>query len=267
MTEEQTLAVTEQNKGLAAMYADDAQDDLSQDDLVMPRILLAQSPSKYVKAEKAKPGQLVGSLEYDLVADRGETIEIIPFHRHKSFRLFKPQAGGGTPKFIAEVPYDSQTIDWERRRLREVDWTYTDLDKKEVTEKLSCFITWNYYVLLADQVESLPRVISFSSTSYTTGKKLSTFTLDAKKAGLPLPFHTYLIGTEDASNEKGDFYKLTVAKGRKTNDDELKNVHYWADLAKQGEIKVDDNIDGDESEVNEAKPTVQKGKVDANAEF
>lgn len=261
------VAVSEKNRGLAAKY-EDGPDDLGQDDLLISRILLAQAQSKYVAAEKASAGQLVGSLEHDLLADKKQTLEIIPFHRTKTFRLFKPVPGGGIPKFITEVPYNAETIEWEKKRLREVLWTYTNGDKKEVKENLSCFISWNYYCLLASQVESLPRVISFSSTSYVVGKKLGTLTLEAKKQGFPLPFKTYKVGTEHVTNDKGSFYKLTVDKGRSTTDAELSNVGYWADLAMKGAIAVDADVDeGGGGGDSFTAQDVEAGRMDADAEY
>jgi len=228
---------------------------------------LAQSQSAYVQDGRATAGQLVGSLEHELLADKGKQIEIIPFERYKSFRLFKPVPGGGTPKFIAEVPYSPETKHWETKRLREVDWTYTDGDGKEVEEKLACFITWNYYALLTSAVEAMPRVVGFQSTSYIVGKKLGTLTLEAKKMGYPLPFKTYKLGTEFKKNDKGSFYIFTVERGRDTTDDELKHVAYWADLAKKGSIKVDDGADDTTDDTAVATPEVQPGQVDDGAEY
>jgi len=260
-------AAVEKNQSLAAMYGD-TDDDLNQSDLLISRILMAQSISAYVQDGKAKAGQLVGSLEHELLADKGKQIEIIPFHRAKTFRLFRPQPGGGTPKFIAEVPYGPDTKVWETKRMREVEWETTDETGKPRTEKLACFITWNYYCLLADGVEAMPRVVGFQSTSYIVGKKLGTFTLEAKKMGYPLPFKTYKLGTELVKNDKGTFYRFTVEKGRDTTDDELKHVTYWADLAKKGSIRVDEGADdtvGGGGPVD--APEVEKGVVDDDADY
>jgi len=264
--EKQVLATVGENKELAEMYTEE-NDDFAQDDLLIPRILLAQAQSKYVVEEKAKPGQLVGSLGHDLLAEKGEYLEIIPFHRNKTFRLFKPQPGGGSPKFITEVPYSLQTKAWERSRLREVDWKYKNLDGVEVTEPLLCFITWNYYVLLSSDVEGLPRVISFSSTSYMTGKMLGTFITEEAKKKIPMPFKTYKVSTEGVSNEKGNFYKLLVLKGRETTNEELSQVTEWASLAKKGDIKVDSAEEESNDSMPAAAPKVEKGIVDDEAEF
>lgn len=260
------LDIKEENKALADMYSTGT-DDFNQEDLVISRLLLAQSQSKYVQSEKAKAGQIVGSLEHDLLAEKGDKLEIIPFHRYKSFRLFKPQPGGGTPKFIAETPYSAETITWEKKRLREVEWEYVNADKVKVKEMLSVFITWNYYCLIANQVELLPRVISFASTSYQAGKNLGTFALEADKQGYPLPFKTYKVGTELMTNDKGSFYRFMIEKGRDTTDEELSNVGYWAELAKKGEIVVDE---GDEDVADAAStdaPDVDKGVVDKDAQY
>ena len=261
------VVLTEDQKALAALYG---ADDFTSDDLVVSRVLLGQAPSKYVQAEKSSAGQIVGSLQHELLADKGKTLEVIPFHRSKTFRLFKPVPGGGTPKFVTEVPYNQETLAWEKGRLREVDWTYTNAERKEVTEKLMCFITWNYYVLLANAVTSLPRVISFSSTSYMAGKTLGTMILEAKKQGLEMPFKTYKVGALHTTNDKGAFYKFNIELGRATTDAELSNVKQWVELAAQGSIKVDENVEDDEggtaSPAHDA-PVVTPGKVDANARF
>jgi hypothetical protein len=263
------VAAVEANKGLAAMYADDSDDQFNQSDLLISRVLLAQAMSKYVAAGKANMGQLVGSLEHELLADKGQTLEVIPFHRVKTFRLFKPQPGAGTPKFITEVPYNPETLVWEEKRLREIDWTYVNADKKTVTEKLNCFISWNYYCLLAKTPEALPRVVSFSSTSYIIGKKLGTMILEAKKQGVPMPFKTYKIGAESRTNDKGTFFVFTVDKGRDTTDAELSHVTYWKELAAKGSVRVDDGVDDADGYTgsDSGGPVVSEGVVDQGAEY
>jgi hypothetical protein len=246
-------ALANPSEELSKMYEEE---DVSGDDILISRVLLMQGQSKLVEEEKASPGQIVGSLEADVLAKSGETIEIIPFHRHKSFRLFKDQPGGGKPLFVKEVPYDVKTAQWEKNKVREVE---------EDGEKLMCFITWNYYVLLANQIEGLPRMLSFSSTNFKMGKKLTTFTVEAKKAGLQLPFKTYKIGCEKTKNEKGNWFIYTVDKGRKTEDEELKHVTYWAKMAKSGAVKVDENIE--ETYVSEGEQRVERGEMKEGDEF
>lgn len=267
LKEKSVLATIKDNKELAAFYGGGQEDDFTQDDLMVPRILLAQSQSKYVVEEKAKAGQLVGSLQHNILADRAQSLEIIPFYRNKTFRLFKPQAGGGSPKFITEVPYSLDTKAWERSKLREVSWTYKNLEGIEVTEKLLCFITWNYYVLLPTNIEGLPCVISFSSTSYTTGKMLGTMIAEESKKGIPMPFKTYQIKTEAVSNEKGNFYKLLVSSGRETLNEELALVTEWAALANKGDIKVDSAEEESNDSMPAPAPTVARGVVNKDDEF
>ncbi len=245
------------NQDLAAQYAEE---DVSSSDMLISRILLMQGQSKIVEEEKAKAGQIVGSLEADLLADMGKTLEIIPFHRYKSFRLFKEREGGGKPVFVMEKPYDKETIGWENQKLREVE-----IDG----QKLMCFITWNYYVLLTNEIAALPRLLSFSSTNFKVGKKLTTFSVEAKKAGLPLPFKTYILGQEKSSNEKGNWFIYTVAKGRKTEKAELDHITGWVSMVKAGSVKVheDDELDDESGGSVADRPPVEEGVAREGDEY
>jgi len=261
----ETAQLANTDKDVADLY-DDEDEALTSSDIMISRILLMQGQSSLVEQEKATPGQIVGSLEADLLADNGQELEVIPFHRYKSFRLFKAQPGGGKPLFIKEMPYDKDTIEWENKRLREVE-----IDG----EMLMCFITWNYYVMLPNELDALPRMMSFSSTNFKVGKMLTTHTVSAAKMfrtryktnkGSFLPFKTYIFGSEKTKNEKGNWFLYNVKKGRETTEAERAAVYEWAKMAKTGGVKVHEDDDLGDIAAND-EPQVEQGKANDGDEF
>ena len=255
VAKDEKTSLVDANKDLAGAYEDD---QVTDQDIILPRILLMQGLSTKVAEGKAKSGQIIDSLSGGLLADVGKSIEVLPIYRFKSFRLFKDMAG--KPQFVKEVPYDADTIDWETKRIREIE---------EDGEKLKVFITLNVFVLVVDKIKALPYMLSFSSTNYKVGKQFNSLTIEAKKAGLALPFKTYIFSQEHTKNEKGQWFLYTVKKGRPSVQAELDEVGPWLKLIKAGKAKAAEAEDDEVAAPGDSTPmpNVEEGEVGNDSRF
>jgi len=201
--------------------------DVDVSDIIIPKMLTMQGLSEFVAEDKAKAGQIVGSLDGNLIADKGEQVEIILFHRFKTWINFK--IVGGKEEFDSIENFTAQNA---------------NLPTEEGDYKR--YQSLNFYCLIAEDLKKesfLPYVVSFKSTNYKTGRAIETFRAKMKEFGKPFCFKTMKLGTKQVENDKGKFYINTVEEGRDTTDQELSKVRHWFSMIKESNIKVDDSAE------------------------
>lgn len=195
-------------------------------DFLIPKLLLMQGVSKLVQEEKARAGEIRGSIDQNKIAEKEGSVEIIPFSVYKTWVTLTKQGS----EFVSQVPLTAANC----QKPREETIEGVDVNN---------FETLNYYCLLPDEIKNgmyLPYVVSFRSTSYQAGKTLETHRARLQEFGKPLPFKTFKLGTAAKKNDKGNFYVFTIAESRDTTEAELDAVKHWHAVVKQGEAKVDD---------------------------
>lgn len=240
-----TDLVKQEACGSLALYGDLMDNDKAKaQDIIIPKILVMQAVSQFVHDDKAKSGELRGSLEANLLAGRGEALDFIAFSKFKTRITFANVKG--KQEYVGQVPWGAEHEGAERTEI---------VDGQELMH----YETLNYYVLLVDDIAqdlAFPYLISFRSTGYKAGKVLETYRTKLQMAGKPLPFKVFSIGAEQVENDKGTFYAPTISMGRNSTDLELSHVKKWFDLVKTAEVKVDDSdlkSEGtDTSEINDA---------------
>lgn len=240
-------AVEVKKQAEVALYAgmmDDA--PVAASDLVMPVLLLMQPTSKLVGDEKAKAGQFVGSLEKNLVAEKGAPIELIPFGVHKTWVIFKKEK-------------EKQIFD----RIEPVTDKNASRPREETIDGTTYqnFETLNYFAVLTSDIAKgfyLPYLIRFRSTGYKTGKTMETFRAKLQQFGKPHCASTFLLSAEYTENLRGKFYVPQLAWGRDTSPEELAAIKPWLETVKAGKAKVDDS-DLRTEEAPHADATVQDG--------
>lgn len=74
-------------------YEGEGQDDISRDDILMPRLKLAQSMSLEVKDKKAEEGDFIHNITGEILCKAGDTINIIAVAYAKEFILWYDRKG------------------------------------------------------------------------------------------------------------------------------------------------------------------------------
>lgn len=192
-------------------------------DLVLGKVLTMQGLSALVADDKAKIGEIRDSLTGQLLAGKGETMELICFHPFKNWVI---NVDG---QFDSIVPFTPENANWE--------W-------EEVVngKKLNRLLTLNYYCLSPADIakgEAFPRLISFRSTAYKTGKKLESMRLRYAKFKKPLASKVFSLTTVAKENEKGKWLIPDVAEKRDTTPAEMKVAVEWATMIAKSNVKVD----------------------------
>lgn len=218
-------------------------------DFLIPKLLLMQGVSKLVQEEKARAGEIRGSIDQNKIAEKEGSVEIIPFSVYKTW-VTLTKVGS---EFVGQEPITAANYNKAREEIK---------DGVEVMN----FETLNYYCLLPEEIKNgmfLPYVVSFRSTSYQAGKTLETHRARLQEFGKPLPFKTFKLGSASKKNDKGSFYVYTIAESRDTTETELEAVKHWHAVVKQGAAKVDDS-DFKERDVT---PSAAAGEVKEGDEY
>lgn len=216
-------------------------------DFLIPKLLLMQSTSQAVKDEKARAGEIRGSIDMNKLAEKEGSLEIIPFSVYKTWVTLKKKGN----EFVGQVPYTPQNALRPREEILN-------------GEELVHYETLNYYCLLPTEIASgmfLPYVVSFRSTSYMAGKTLETHRARLQEFGKPLPFKTFKLGVQPKKNEHGSFHVFTIAESRDTTEEELEAVSNWHAIVKKGQAKVDES-----DLATEAKAAAPSGPRSATVE-
>ena len=172
--------------------------NITQDDLILPRLEMTQALSPIVVQGDAKPGALLNSVDK---SDLGDEVTIIPVILRKNFIRWIPRDQGGGMLWKSDDPSDPRVI--EETKFG------PDGQKPLATAYL------NFLCMI--EGESMPIVVSFSNTSYTAGRRLLTM---AKMNGGDLFSFSYVVKAKSRTNRKGTFFVLEVEEGGKAKKED-----------------------------------------------
>jgi len=179
--EETPVAVTQQKE---------YDSNISNEDLILPRVELLQALSPTVVAGDASPGQIVNNITKN---DLGEKVTLVPVYLTKNWIRWRKREEGGGMMWRSNDPTDERVIE-------ESKWG-ADGSKPLATAYL------NFLCLIKE--EDLPIIVSFANTNYKTGRKWLTLT---KMSMGHLWDSQYALTAHQQTNNKGTFYVFDVSR-------------------------------------------------------
>jgi hypothetical protein len=200
-------------------------EDISSQDIIIPKILLMQPMSDLVTDGIAKIGEFRDSLNKDVVlgSDK-EAVEFIVFGTFKNYLEFK-----------------------DDEYLRTVQGDMGDLPQEEILEDGAAMKrtrVQNAYVLLTRDIkngEPFPYVISFKSTGYTAGKTLMTYIKKLQLFKKPSAAKVFALTCTKETNEKGTFFVPQISTLRDSTTEEMSQSYEWYKLLAKSKVRVDDS--------------------------
>lgn len=227
MTKE--LAKKDKNEVATEAHAPRGIDDnITQEDLILPRLEMTQALSPIVVEGNAKPGALLNSVDK---SDLGEEVIIIPVILRKNYIRWIPRDEGGGMLWKSDDPNDARVI--EETKFG------PDGQKPLATAYL------NFLCMIEGQ--AMPIIVSFSNTSYTAGRKLLTM---AKMNGGDLFSRTYKLTSKTRTNRKGTFFVLEVEEGTLSKKEDFANAEKLYNSFAKKDLKF-------QEEDNSVKPAPQ----------
>lgn len=216
-------------------------------DVLMPAILLMQGLSEMVGEEKAQIGDMVKSTTRTIIGNKQKPVPFIPLMTFKTWRNF--EKAGEKFEFRGQDPYFEKDKD--------LPWTFERDGKQWRRDK-----TINVYALLVDDVLGeekaikalketgeiptadqalLPVLISFTRTSFTAGKTMSTHFAMAENYGYPPAAVIFNLKSKMEKNEKGHYCVYELERAGKTEGTHLEMAKKWFGVLRAGKLRVDES--------------------------
>ena len=187
-------------------------EDITLQDLVIPRLLLQQQMSPLVVDEKAKAGDWVETLEKRKLAGAKDKLEVVMFHVKRSHGIFLNKNGQNrhirTEPIDPAAPYEEETAEGTIQRS----------------------VQWDFYCLPVKGIdEEIPMVLRLRRSSSDVAKRLMSAFAKAAKAGKSSANYVIeLTHTKEKQRDgNGTFMKPDFVVGRATTKDELAAAYGW----------------------------------------
>jgi methyl coenzyme M reductase subunit D len=206
-----------------------AGDNVDAQDIIIPKIQLAQQLSQAVKDGEAKAGDFINSLDKTVLASKGESIEMVVMQSYKVWRVFEIMKG--KKEYVETIDYignENLPID------EEVDGKLIHRDRVQA-----------FYVLLINEIKeglAFPYIVDFTRSSARAGKQLQTYFAKMRSVGIP-SFGKVFSLTSKYVQDDHDYYVKEISLGRNITSEELTAVKVWLDnIAKnKGKMREDDS--------------------------
>jgi len=239
-----------------------AAENIDSEDIVIPKVHLAQALTPEVSAGTVKAGQYMNSIEKTLV---GDSLDMFVIGKVKLWQFYYEIKQGKkvqkeylgtiehTPqnKDLADIPYIPEEL---RKRAEEKGVSEDMLIKPDKVLRFS--------VLLLEEVLggfAFPYFVDFKRTSYPAGKQLESIFAKMRSVKLPSYAKVFTLSSDFVSNDY-DYYVKKVGMGRNITTEELPQVERWLKELSDNKAKYK----ADESDVNEESYTVEAEATEVN---
>ncbi len=203
-------------------------------DIIIPRVLLMQGLSDFVKQRKAMAGDIVDSLSKKILGSFEKPIEIIPIMRAAKVWIVDEQLSPKTWTFKDRIEWSVGNAGWEARDQREI------LINGVLTRRTLCL---DYFVVIPSMMDGLPHMISFRKTSFQTGKQMSTYFTECRMKNRPPASRVFTLGAHEKSKDSNSWFVFDLSEKRETNPEEMKNAYTWYQTLSTMKVKIDESED------------------------
>lgn len=260
---EQALQPTNQKNELATTPPPPESGILASD-CVIPRILLMQGTSDFVKERTANIGDIVKSTTLEVVANPDSMVNFIPLMEPATgWRVEKRAVGAQRWEFVRREPRNAanDALPWRFNADKDgnlLEETVKSSHEWRRVKTLSLFailptdVAAHHTELARAQAGELPDLskalspvmIEFRSTSFTAGKEVSTFFTQVQQYKVKAWKYQLKLGCFMDKNDEGSFYVYKVDRNKPVPVDAgyLADVEYWANIVSRNPaaLKVDE---------------------------
>ena len=240
-SEVKTLTIPVNEKALQDMLKPaPGTEEITAEDIVMPRIRLLQDQSTEVKSKESASGKLKNSL----TGETYDSIEFIPIAMHKSRIMFDIDNRNGSPLCRS----NDVKIGSDGTRCPECD------NAKWINNKPPlCNMIFNYLIIQPNEigVMFIPSILSFMKTSVQSAMKLN-MSVECTIPRQPFWTKVWRVTPRIKPFKKGEAYILDVQQVRDSTADERswaeliykhtssKKIDLTADEIQTGDLATDD---------------------------
>jgi len=212
-------------------------------DILIPKLLLMHGQSELVLQGKRNIGEFIRSTDFELLAKRGETVDVIAIEKWKTWRVMK--LVDKKYEWVREEPCTPENEDAE--------WDFTEDGQTMRRDK-----TMNFYALLAKDAQTgtaFPIKLSFARTSYKAGLKIADGYTRALMEKAPPTRQVFTIGSEFVNGDKDKYFIFTSNPGPATTPEQKATALTWKKVLSAAKAKnaiKDHDVDEKSAPINEA---------------
>lgn len=227
---EKTPATRPEHAGAVTEYQEQGAwggEEISNEDMVIPKILLMQPMSELVTDGVAKIGEFRDSLNTDRVLGNDkEPVELIIFGTFKTWLEFKDG------EYLSTKKWTPENAELPRDEILE-DGSVISRDK-----------VLNFYCLVPKDIsggEPFPFVLSCRRTSATAGKELNTHIKKLQMFKKPSAAKVFALTSYKETNDKGTFFVSQVKVLRDSTTEEQAIAYEWYKALAKSKVRVDES--------------------------
>lgn len=206
-----------------------AVEGLETSDLLVPKIFHQQALSKFAQDGLARPGDFCDSVTGQVLAKKGEKLEIIIFGSFKTMVISKMD-----PKSLKFFYEETIAITPENAMEMGAKPHVEEIGSETFKNNL----TYNLYCLIPSLAKELPYVLSLGSTKAKVARKINTILYKLKELKRPGASVVFELTSVEDSNDQGTWFNLEVSQGRDATAEELSRAHAWYLKSKTQKFKV-----------------------------
>ena len=219
-------------------------ENISNDDITIPRLAIVQSgsPQRKKKDEKyiegAEEGHIFNTVSNQLYGSDG--IIVIPCGYKKSYVEWVPRESGGGLVAIHDMKPEGTVVDPKTRKAF--------LGENQIVD------TAEHFVLIKKDESWEPAVLTMTSSNLGVSRKWNTL-LKMKKINIkgkmidpPSFLYMFKLSTINAENDLGSWFKYKIEeKGQVASKDVFSTAEALSDSVSEGKVKASEPVDTDTS--------------------
>lgn len=223
----ETLPQTKDQTTSALAVPDQAwgAENITSEQIIIPKIMLMQPMSDFVTEGLAKMGEFRSSLEKERVLGTDKSpLEIIVFGSFNTWNVFIDG------EYATSVPITVENVHAAREEIGP--------NGEQITRSR----VLNFYCLLPQDIakgESFPFVLSCKGTSEKAGRTLSTHFMKLKMFKKPTAAWVFGVTPVKETNDKGTFFVMDITKLRDSTEAEMVAAYDWYSVLQKANVKVD----------------------------
>jgi hypothetical protein len=194
-------------------------------DVVFPRLLVAQSLSKFVEQEVCKVGDIVNTLTKEVLGGYTKPVKILPFYMTKQWVTLVKNGGG----FKSITPDKGQVLPFEGELNGEVVNNYHQ---------------YTFFCMV--EGSELPAMLSLKSTAHKTAKELAMFMYQIQAQARRCPAANWIelktIKATGKTNGKS-YAGITFSTDRDSTREELNSCLNWIKTINATNIVYEDDTE------------------------
>lgn len=229
MTKEQTELATTENHDVLPIEQQllhtpwGAAQELTTDDVLVPRILLVQKMSDMVDKFQAREGEFRDSVSGELLGSETQPLEVVIFSVFQTHVVMK-YSDRGKLEFdrIEPVTPENANLPWR-----------TDTEERSHT--------YNFYLLraLGEQTAGeLPYILSLNRSSRRSAQRLNTVFMKLKRVNKPSASQVISFKSRREQNDHGSWMSVDWEIKREATIDELIAARQWHDDIAKRRVNV-----------------------------